>query len=79
MTREQKELLYEIAKWHSKDFDNEMVDHWTNINYDVSRQCSAMIRRLEGEYTAKYGALPEWQYIDDVWNTMCELKEELNG
>jgi hypothetical protein len=79
MTREQQELLYEITKWLSKDFYNEMEDHWTDTNYRVSSECKTMIRRLEGEYTAQYGALPEWKYIDDIWDTMRELKEALNG
>lgn len=77
MTREQKELLYEIASWRSKDFYNEMEEPWTTTNYFVSNQCSSMIRRLEGEYIGKYGSLPEWKYIDDVWKTMRKLQEEL--
>ena len=79
MTREQQELLYEIAKWHSNDFHNEMEDHWTSENYSFSRECHSMIRKLEGEYVEKYGALPKWKYIDDVWDAMRELKEALNG
>lgn len=79
MTREQKELLYEITNWRSKEFYNDMVDHWTTKNYDISTKCRNMINELEKEYAEKYGDLPEWKYIYDVWNTMGELKEELNG
>lgn len=77
MTREQKELLCEIARWRSNEFYNEMEDHWTATNYYVSNQCSAKIRELEKEYIEQYGALPEWKYIDDVLKTLRELKEEL--
>lgn len=79
MTREQKELLRDIADWRSKAFYNEMEDHWTATNYYVSDQCRENIRRLEGEYIGKYGALPEWKYIDDVFKTLRELREELDG
>lgn len=79
MTREEKELLYEIASWHSKEFYNEMVDRWSDENYSISAQCRSKIRELESEYIAKYGPLPEWKFINDVWNTMNQLKEELYG
>ena len=79
MTREQKELLYEIASWHSKDFYNEMEEPWTATNYYTSNQCNIVINKLEREYKEKYGDLPEWKYIDDVFKTMRELKEELDG
>lgn len=77
MTREQKQLLYEIAQWHSKDFSNEMNDHWTEQNFACSRECAANINRLEKEYKETYGELPKWEYIDDVWNAMKQLEEEL--
>ena len=66
MTREQKELLYEIA-------------NWTDVNFKTSTECINNIKRLETEYKEKYGPLPEWKYIDDVWAAMKTLKEELNG
>ncbi len=77
MTREQKKLLFDIARWRSNEFYNEMEEPWTATNYYVSNQCSAKIRELEKEYTEQYGALPEWKYIDDVLKTLRELKEEL--
>ena len=79
MTREQKELLRDIASWRSKDFYNEMEDHWTATNYYVSSQCSENIRKLEKEYKEKYGDLPEWKHIDDVFKALRELREELDG
>lgn len=79
MTREQKELLYEIASWHSKDFYNEMEEPWTATNYYLSNQCNIVISKLEKEYKEKYGDLPEWKHIDDVFKALHELREELDG
>lgn len=79
MTREQKELLLEIAKWHIKEFNNRMIDHWRDENYRIDTECSEVIRRTEREYTEKYGELPEWQYIDDVYSAAKQLREELDG
>ena len=77
MTREQKQLLYDIAKWHSREFSNRMDDHWTEKNYVFARECEQTIDRLEKEYKEKYGELPEWKYIDDVWDAMKQLEGEL--
>ena len=79
MSREEKELLYEIASWRSKDFYNRMEEPWKDVNYRLDEKCRHKINTLEGEYLEKYGPLPEWRYINDVWKTMSELKEELNG
>lgn len=79
MSREEKELLYEIASWHSKDFYNRMEEPWKEVNYRLDDKCKHMLSSLEKEYTEKYGPLPQWRYINDVWKTMRELKEELNG
>lgn len=77
MTREQKELLYDIASWHSKGFYNRMVDRWKDKNYLIDTECSATIAKLEAEYVEKYGPLPEWECINDVWTAMDQLKKEL--
>ena len=77
MTREQKELLYQIADWHSKEFYNNMVDNWNAHNYLFDRKCAENIALLEKEYRNSYGDLPEWKSIDDVWQALKELKEEL--
>lgn len=77
MTRAQKELLYDIANWHSKQFYNNMNDHWTHDNFAFDATCTNTINKLEKEYKEKYGDLPEWKYIDDVWTTMKTLQEEL--
>ena len=77
MSKEQKQLLYEIATWHNKQFYIAMKDEWDNSDYAFDRECTANIRNLESEYTEKYGALPEWKYIDDIWATIKTLKEEL--
>lgn len=77
MTTDQKKLLYEIAKWHNKDFYNRMEDHWTTENYSVDRECTKIIDSLEKEYREKYGALPGWKYIDDVWAAIKTLEKEL--
>lgn len=79
MNKEEKELLYQIADWRIKDFNNEMVDSWTDANYRIASECHKMISVLEHEYTTKYGALPKWKYIDDVLKDMHTLKEELYG
>lgn len=78
MTREQKELLRDIAQWRSNDFYNEMEEPWTATNYYISNQCNIVINRLEKEYKEKYGDLPEWKYIDDVLQTLRELNDELD-
>ena len=77
MTREQKELLYQLADWHNQEFYNNMKDHWSAQNYAFNRRCAENIAQLEKEYRNSYGDLPEWKYIDDVWQTLKELKEEL--
>lgn len=77
MTREQKELLYEIASWRSKEFYNKMDDHWTTQNFQFGMECQQAMNKLEKEYMDKYGELPEWKYIDDVWDFMKATKEEL--
>jgi hypothetical protein len=79
MSREEKELLYEIASWHSKRFYNDMEDHWSEANYRLADKCRYKLDTLEREYIEKYGSLPQWRYINDVWQTMRELKEELDG
>lgn len=79
MTTEQKQLLYDIAQWYSKDFYNRMNDNWTSINYQIDTECSNTIDRLEKEYKEKYGDLPEWNYIDDVWATIQNLEKELGN
>jgi hypothetical protein len=77
MTIEQKKLLYEIATWHNEEFYNCMDDHWTTENYKINTECHEAIRRLEKEYKEKYGDLPEWKYINDVWETIKILEKEL--
>lgn len=79
MSREEKELLYEIASWHSKDFYNRMEEPWKEANYRLADKCQEKLSALENEYIEKYGPLPQWRYINDVWKTMRELKEELDG
>ena len=79
MNREEKELLYEIASWHSKDFYNRMEEPWKDVNYRLDDKCQEKLSVLEAEYLEKYGPLPQWRYINDVWKTMRELKEELDG
>ena len=77
MNREQKELLLQIAQWHIKDFNNRMVDTWSDKNYLIASECNKTICKLELEYTDKYGELPKWEYIDDVCNAVKQLREEL--
>ena len=77
MDLEQKKLLYEIVKWHNINFYNQMEDHWTSKNRMLDSECDHAIRKLESEYKEKYGDLPEWQYINDVWALKNKLEEEL--
>lgn len=78
MDRKQKELLYEIAQWHSKQFYNNMIDSWTSEDRMFNNKCNQTIMRLENEYKNEYGDLPEWKYIDDVWAAIKTLEKELN-
>lgn len=77
MDREQKELLLQIAQWNIKEFNNRMVDTWSDENYIIDSECNKTIRRLENEYVDKYGELPEWKYIDDAFNVAKQLRGEL--
>lgn len=78
MNKEQKQLLYKIAQWHNKDFYNRMDDYWTEINYQIDTECYETIDKLEREYFEKYGDLPEWKYINDVWAAIKQLEKELS-
>ena len=77
MTIEQKQLLYEIAQWHNKEFYNRMEDNWTLENYRFDSKCVENIKHLEMCYQRLYGDLPQWDTIDDVWAAIKELKAEL--
>lgn len=77
MDREQKELLLQIAQWHIKAFNNEMIDCWKYDNYRIDSECHGAICKLEKEYSDRYGELPEWEYIDDVFNAAKKLRGEL--
>lgn len=77
MTLEQKQLLYEIAQWHNKEFYNRMEDHWSAENYTIDRKCKENITHLEKCYQYQYGDLPQWDTIDDVWAVIKELKTGL--
>ena len=79
MSREEKELLYDIASWHSKRFYNDMEEPWKEVNDRLADKWQNKLSVLEAEYLEKYGPLPQWRYINDVWKTMRELKEELDG
>ena len=76
MTIEQKEMLYELAQWHNKEFYNRMIDHWDFKDYTFSMRCAENIKRLEDDYQRLYGELPQWKSINDVWDTIKELEPE---
>jgi hypothetical protein len=75
MSDKQKKLLYEIAELRSKRFFNDMNDHWSLGDAEFDAKCSQKIDELEEQYKSLYGDLPEWKYINDVWETMEELRE----
>lgn len=77
MTIEQKQMLYEIAQWHNKEFYNRMKDNWTAEDYAYDKECTGHIQHLEKCYQYLYGDLPQWDTMDDVWNAITELKKEL--
>lgn len=77
MDIDQKELLLQIAQWNIKEFNNRMVDTWSDENFRINEECYKTICMLEKEYTDNYGELPKWKYIDDVFNAAKQLKEEL--
>ena len=47
MENKQKKLLYEIAKWRSDRFLNNMSDHWEPSDYAFNRLCNEKIKELE--------------------------------
>lgn len=77
-TREQKELLLELAEWHSRQFYNNMIDSWTDKDYAFDDKCNKNIRALKKQYESQYGMLPQWLTINDVWDFIKKTKEELN-
>lgn len=79
MTREQQELLYEIACLHSDQFYLAMDDHWNQADFVRNRENTDQIEMLERRYIKLYGALPQWNYIDDVWETRDSLKKTLQN
>ena len=78
MGNEQKKLLLQIAELITKDFDLEMKDHWTCDDHSLSIRYEQKKRELQKQYETEYGELPRWNSIDDVWNTVKQLRKELN-
>ena len=79
MSKEQKELLYDIANWHDRLFYNEMKDYQNSSDLAYSRACEKKIKELENRYIEFYGELPEWKLINDVWKTQSDLKKILES
>ena len=77
MSKEQKELLLKIAELIVKDFNLEMKDHWSSDDYSQSLEYSMKKDELEKEYEKKYGELKQWNGIDDVYDTVKQLRKEL--
>lgn len=77
MSTEQKQLLYDIASWHSRQFYNNMKDTWAPEDYSFDHKCDCKIAELEKQYAESYGDPPEWEYIDDVWAAMRALEQDL--
>lgn len=71
---EQQKALYEIAKLHEKQFYNNMVDRWFEDNYRIDRECRREIEEKENDYKSKYGELPKWEYIYDVFDEIKSLE-----
>lgn len=42
-------LNEQIEKLKTKKFMNQMVDHWTDANYAIDRECLEEIKKLEAE------------------------------
>jgi hypothetical protein len=78
MTKEQKELLLEIATETIRDFNNEMIDHWDKENYRIAENCREKLDELVAEYTSKFGELPSWPYINDVVSAKETLERNLS-
>ena len=78
MTKEQRILLYKIAKLHSDEFYLRMEDHWSPAICRKMDEYSRDIDLAEKEYIETYGALPEWKGMEDVWATMEELERHLD-
>ena len=77
MNNEQKQLLLQIAELIVKDFELEMKDHWGSDDHSQSLEYAFQKARLVKQYNEKFGELPKWNYIDDVWNMAKQLREEL--
>lgn len=75
---EQKKLLLQIAELIVKNFNLEMKDHWSSDDYSQSIELSMKKRELKKQYEEKYGELLPWNSIDAVWETVKQLKKEIN-
>jgi len=42
-------LKEELAKVERRAFENQMVDHWSNVNYDIDFECTEKICKLKAQ------------------------------
>lgn len=78
MTQGQKELLYHITCVYSDIFCLAMNEQWSSWDYEQDARLNQRLRKFEKEYKAKYGPLPDWEWlIENVKTTRDNLKKEL--
>lgn len=77
MSTEQKRMLLKIAREIIRNFNNDMVDHWTEKNFQISDECNRNLNVWTEEYRKLYGELPNWPYINDVVDTRDTINQEL--
>ena len=79
MTIQQKKELIEILNLRIKRFYNDMNDHWSAADYATDEMCRTEIDRLEGQYKQKYGSVPEYETIDDIFKERKRLVAEVEN
>ena len=77
MSREQKELLLKICNVRADKFYLDMKDYWSIEERSIQHKRSEEIKKLETEYIDKYEKLPEFRYINDIFDMQKKLKTEL--
>lgn len=75
----QLELLKEIIDIRSKEFYLQMSDHWSRRDYELSTEYSLQVSKLEKQYIATYGDLPQWGSIDNIWTCRDEINTILGS
>ena len=79
MRFEQKKMLYEIACVYIKCFELDMKDYWTDGDSKKNNEYKQTLIKLEDKYKNTFGDLPEWEYINNVYQAKSELERQLQN